>query len=144
MAESFNPHSDKRQAWSLSELKETYIDIFQLFIRSRINYLNAIRGTGDPHLAKIEYISSLDAYYQVSQAPFESFLKSKFPDDWEKIIEKYDDIAVLGIDMSDDELRKMGNYINKWNTRDGFMRLNDNVLEFNDPFEAVEYFEQNR
>ena len=144
MAENFNPNNEKRQAWALSELKETYIEIFQLFIKARIAFTNALNGSDDPVRTKIEYIAALDAYYQVSQAPLESYLKSMYPEKWETIVETFDNIAINGFDKDNIELHQLGNYINKWNTRDGFMRLNDSVIEFTDPFDKIKFIEDNK
>jgi len=147
MAESFNPTSDKRQAWALSELKETYIEVFQKFIEARFKWMQAIAGIEDPHTTKIDYVCALDAYYQVSQAVFDTHLRELFKDDkegLERMRDMFRMVGFKGLEMKDEALYQMGNYINEWNTKDGFMRLNENVQSFKSPIEAVKYFEMIR
>jgi len=144
MPDAFNPTHAKQQAWALGETKLTYIEILQQFIKSRIAFIHSLNNMDDPLRAKIEYISSLDAYYQVSQAPFESYLKSEFPTTADEIIKKYDDVGITGRDMKELELYEMGTYLNKWNTRQGFMRLGDTVTEFDDPFDKIKFIESNK
>lgn len=145
MAENFNATSNKRQAWSLSELKETYIDIFQSHIRARMAWLQALNGFADPILCKNDFVASLDAYYQVSQATFISFLSDMIDKEKFKTIkEQYDMLGIKGMTYDNDTLYQMSNYLTEWNTKEGYMRLNDTVVEWKDPWSKIEYLEQNR
>lgn len=142
-----NPHNQKRKAWALAELKETYIQVFQKFIEARFNWTRALSGVEDPHITKIAYVAALDAYYQVSQAVFNQHLKESCkdkPEEYQRIKSMYQDLGFRGLQMDDETLYKLGNYINEWNTLDGFMQLNETIQTFTDPIQAVKYFEDIR
>jgi hypothetical protein len=116
----------KEKSWVVSEIKQTLVNIYQVFVREGAQYTNATLGLGDPHVGKINYIASMYALYNICIQGFEAdFTKNDIVN--EKVgaikIDDYRYLIVSGMTYSNEKLIFMGLILNKWLFRFGYFRL---------------------
>lgn len=94
---------------------------------------------------KADYVIALDLYYHLAQSPFIDFLKKDYKgkQNVNKMIEKYDLIGLKGDDYSIEDLYNMGNFLTRWNTSKGYLKLVSDKISFDDQIDQLRWEDDN-
>ena len=119
----------ERQAWTITEIKPTFVFVYQAYLDARRNYFLGLQGLDHKEKTKREFIAALDAFYSLSAGLFNDWLESE-NNNTGYTAENYEN---LFIDQPEDnKLVKMANCLNRWNSRDGFFKIYDSITSFGD------------
>lgn len=121
--------SIEEKSWVVSEIKQTLVNIYQIFVQQEGIYNSSLLGFGDKVQAKANYVVSLYGLYKICIAGFEKDFEKE--ETLKKIV-KLDDtididsfrhLIIKGKHYSDEKLILMGLLLNNWLFRYGYFRL---------------------
>jgi len=124
----------KKEAWALSEVKDTIVASHSFFLDAQKDLVDGIAGFNDANKTRQNYITALLSYYTNCQGAFNDYLnletdhiKTTFGLEHlnTDLVNVYSFLGIENIDLSEKDLYKLGLVLSNWNTTKGYLRLLD-------------------